>query len=345
MTSEELLDRCRAHMAEAEARQGVTERHLRLGGRPVLLRAVGEVADALRAPLVHLEVDAPDGPPALTIHAWASEGAAPLIDLDRSAYVDADKLRFADMGEDACTMAWPDEGLVQGFQRGTAEGGGDEAFWWVPDVATTPLFELAMPFRPIAHWWSESIGLQMVHAAGVGTTEHGGVLLGGVSGSGKSTTALWALTSPTLRFLGDDYVLVDPDGLEAFSLYSTAKIHEPDQPKVPHIRAEVVGRQEEDKLVAFLDGPYGDRLIERLPITAILLPRVGGGGPEITPVSAALALRRLAPSTVLQFHGADPARVLAAVGRLCRAVPCFDFPLGDDPAATPASIEAFLASR
>lgn len=345
MTTEELLELCRGHMADAVARQGVTERHLRLGGRPVLLRAVGAVADVLRAPLVHLEVDAPDVPPALTIHAWASEGAAPLIDLDRTTAPWTEQLRFADLGDTACSMAWPDEGLVEGFQKGSAEGGGDEAFWWVPDVATTPLFELAMPFRPIAHWWSESIGLQMVHAACVGTPEAGGVLLGGVSGSGKSTTALWALTSPVLRFLGDDYVLVDPDAPEAFSLYSTAKIHEPDQPKVPHVHAEVVGRQEEDKLVAFLDGPYGDRLIERLPITAVLLPRVGGGGPAIEPLSPAVALRRLAPSTVLQFRGADPARVLSAVGRLVRSVPCFDFALGTDPAATPAAIEAFLASR
>jgi hypothetical protein len=345
MTTEELLDRCRAGMAEAEAEQGVSERWFRWGGRPILLRAVGGVADALRAPLRHVEVDDPGQPPALTIHAWASEGADPLIDLDRTGLPWTDQLRFADLGNEACTMAWPDEGLVEGYHVGTAPGGGDEAFWWVPDVATTPLFELAMPFRPIAHWWSETVGLQMVHAAAVGTPEHGGVLLGGVSGSGKSTTALWTLTSDVLRFLGDDYVLVDPDAPEAFSLYSTAKIHEPDQPRVPHIRAEVVGRQQEDKLVAFLDEPFADQLVERLPIVAILLPRVGGGGPAIEPVSAAMALRRLAPSTVLQFRGNDPARSLAAVRRLVEAAPCFDFALGDDPAATPGAIEAFLASR
>jgi hypothetical protein len=241
-------------------------------------------------------------------------------------------------------MAWPDEGLVEGFERGD---GGDAAWWWVPRVERVPLAELAMPFRPIIHWWSESIGLQMVHAAAVGTLEHGGVLLGGASGSGKSTTALWALRSPDLRFLGDDYVLVDPDAAgspEAYSLYTTAKIHEPDQHRVPHISAEVVGRQPADKLIAFLHGPHGDRIVERLPLRALLLPRVTPEGPSITPVTAATALRRLGPSTVLQFPGADPGRVLATLARLVQRLPAFDFALGPDPAATPAAIEELLAT-
>ena len=341
---EGLLERCREAMARAEAEAGavVTERHLRIGGRPVLLRAVGEVAGALRSPRAHLEVEPDGAAPALTIHAWAAPGADPLLDVDRSGLPAADQLRFAELGADACLMVWPVEGLVQGFHRGTAPGGGDEAFWWVPGIEHLPLFELAMPFRPIAHWWSESIGLLMVHAAAVGTREHGAALLGGVSGSGKSTTSLWALTSERLVFLGDDYVLVDPEAPEVFSLYTTAKIHEPDQARVPHIRAEVIGRQEEDKLVTFLHDDFGDRIVDRLPITALLLPRVGGDGPRFTPVGAGEALRRLAPITVLQFQGSEPGRSLSAVRRLVQAAPAFDFALGDDPAATPAAIEGFL---
>jgi len=291
-----------------------------------------------------LEVEDPGTAPSLTIHAWAGPGAESLLDLDRRGLPTTDQLRFAELGDESCLMVWPVEGLVQGFRRGTGPGGGDEAFWWVPGLDDVPIFELAMPFRPIAHWWSESIGLQMVHAAAVGTPEHGAVLLGGVSGSGKSTTSLWALTSEALSFLGDDYVLVDPEAPEVFSLYTTAKIHEADRGRVPHIRAEVVGRQEEDKLVAFLHEPYGDRIVERLPITALLLPRVGGEGPKFTAVGAGEALRRLAPSTVLQFQGGEPGRALAAIHRLVLAVPAFDLALGEDPAATPTAIEAFLAS-
>jgi hypothetical protein len=185
----------------------------------------------------------------------------------------------------------------------------------------------------------------MIHAAAVGTPEHGAVLLGGKSGSGKSTTALFALRSKRLQLLGDDYVLVDPDAPgapEVFSLYTTAKIHEPDRGRVPHVHAEVVGRQEGDKLVAHLLEDWGDHLVERLPLRAILLPRVVPEGPTLTPTTAGDSVRRLAPSTVMQFPGADPQRVLAAVVRVVRRVPSFDFALGPDPAATTPAIEAFL---
>jgi hypothetical protein len=50
----------------------------------------------------------------------------------------------------------------------------------------------------------------------------------------------------------------------------------------------------------------------------------------------------LAPSTILQFPGADHQRVLAAVVRIVRRLPCFDFALGPDPAATIPAIEAHL---
>ena len=349
MQTDELLARCRTAFEMAARRAPVTDRRLRIGGRPVLLRAVGAVADRLAPPMTHLEDPGGTGPPELVIHAWASDGAEALLGADPGAGpLAAEEARYADLRHERCAMAWPDEGLVEGFVRQPdGPGSPDEAWWWVPEIAKVPLAELAMPFRPIIHWWSESIGLQMVHAACVGTPEQGGVLLGGVSGSGKSTTALWALTSPDLVFLGDDYVLVDPDrsgSPEAYSLYTTAKIHEPDQHRVPHITAEVVGRQQRDKLIAFLQEPFGDRIVEHLPVRAILLPRVGGGGPAIAPIGAAAALRRLGPSTVLQFPGADPGRVLAVLARLVRSTPAFDFALGPDPAATPAAIEGFLAS-
>jgi hypothetical protein len=346
MQTEELLERARAGFATAAATGETTDRRLRVAGRPVLLRAVGPVAERLRSPMVHLEARDDERPPELTIHAWASAGADRMLDLaggDGDAEVGDDGLvRYADLSPDRCVMAWPGEQMVEGFVRG--EGAG-EAWWWVPDVARTPLGELSMPFRPILHWWTEGLGLQMVHAAAVGTPENGAVLLAGVSGSGKSTTSLFALRSSVLRFLGDDYVLVDPDALEVFSLYTTAKIHEPDQPRVPHVRGEVVGRQEGDKLIAFLAEPYGDRFVERLPITAILCPQVTDDGPRIEPIRAAEAFRRLAPSTILQFPGAEPRAVLRALGRLTQAVPAFHFALGPDPAATTPAIEAFLALR
>jgi hypothetical protein len=346
MQTEELLDRARAGFTAAAAATPATERRLRVGGRPVLLEAIGEVADVLRSPMVHLEAPDDDRPPDLTIHAWADTGAERALDLAVWAGGEDpgsdERVRYADLGQDRCAMAWPTERMLEGFERGE---GHSEAWWWVPDVKRTPLAELAMPFRPILHWWTAALGLQMVHAAAVGTPEHGAVLLAGRSGSGKSTTSLFALRSDVLRFLGDDYVLVDPDGPEVFSLYTTAKIHEPDQDRVPHVRGEVVGRQEGDKLIAFLAEPYGDHLVERLPLRAILCPQVTAEGPHLEPIGAGEALRRLAPSTILQFPGAEPGALLSSLRRLTETVPAFHFALGPDPAATTSAIEAFLSSR
>lgn len=344
MATDALIERCREGYAAAAAQAPVTERTYRIGGRLVAVRAVGAVADRLRRPLGHLETSAA-GTPDLTIHAWASDGAAALLDFGEAEPDGVERVRYADLDERRSAMAWPSERLLEAFERGAPHGA---AWWWVPDVDSVPLSELAMPFRPIIHWWSESIGLQMVHAAAVGTRDRGAVLLGGPSGSGKSTTALWALRSTRLDILGDDYVLVDPeaaDAPEVFSLYTTAKIHEPDRHRVPHIHAEVVGRQEGDKLVAHLLEPYRDRIVERLPLRAILLPRVTPNGPTLTPTTAAAAVRRLAPSTVLQFPGVDHQRVLAAVVRIVGRVPCYDFALGPDPAATTPAIEQLLDAQ
>ncbi len=338
--SSSLLDETRRRFADAAERVDVVERWLQLGGRPVLVRAAGrELSDRLLPPLDHLATPPPGTPPALTVSCWdaVSTGTEPL-GLPTAGH---DRPRYVDLHTDRCLMAWPAERLLMAYQRSPTSA---EAWWWVADTKVVPMFELAMPFRPILHWWSEAVGLLMVHAGAVGTPDGGAVLLGGVSGSGKSTTALWSLRSPHLRFLGDDYVLVAPSGsAEVFSIYTTAKVHEPDQHRVPHVRTEVVGQPEEDKLVAFLARQYPDRVIERLPLRAVLLPRVTSEGPSTVPIGASQALRRLGPSTVLQFPAPDPQRLLGGLARLVRSVPCFDFPLGPEPAATPEVIEGLLA--
>jgi hypothetical protein len=340
--AEDLLGQGRLDFAAQAAGGDITESWLRIGDRPVRIRVVGRgLARRLLAPVGHLATATPAGAAALTISCWSSTGEPGLAPLLPAPGEIPAQVRYADLSDDRCLMAWPSERLVEGFED---RDGAAEAWWWVPDVEAVPTAELAMPFRPILHWWSEERGLLMVHAAAVGTVDGGAVLLGGVSGSGKSTTALWSLRSPRLRFLGDDYVLVDPTPpATVFSLYTTAKIHEPDQGRVPHVRAEVVGRQEADKLVTFLGRRYPDRIVERMPLRAILLPRRTADGPLLTAVDSGEALRRLGPSTVLQFPGPRPQRSLAALGRLTRDLPCFDLALGPDPAATPAVIEGYLA--
>ena len=57
-------------------------------------------------------------------------------------------------------------------------------------------------------------------------TDHGGVIITGGGGAGKSTAALLCLEAG-LRYLGDDYVVVALDPVAtAYSLYCTAKIND-----------------------------------------------------------------------------------------------------------------------
>ena len=66
------------------------------------------------------------------------------------------------------------------------------ALYWVRRASDLPFWEIASPFRILFHWWAQSWGGQVAHAAAVGVNGRG-VLLAGKSGSGKSTAALACL--------------------------------------------------------------------------------------------------------------------------------------------------------
>src|SRR5581483_7842647 len=97
------------------------------------------------------------------------------------------------------------------------------AIHWVPDAPSIPFYEQSAPFLQILHWWARENLHQMVHAAAVGTAT-GGVLIGGKSGSGKSTTTLACLKAG-LRSTGDDYTLLRASHPPLVrNLYSTGKL-------------------------------------------------------------------------------------------------------------------------
>ena len=77
-----------------------------------------------------------------------------------------------------------------------------------------------------------------------------------------------------------------------------------------------------------------------MPLTAIVLPSVGTGEPELTRVSGAEALRALAPSTIFQLP--PTAIPLAPLGGLVRSVPSYRLRLGADPGAAAALVRELL---
>jgi hypothetical protein len=120
-----------------------------------------------------------------------------------------------------------------------------------------------------------------------------------------------------LRFVADDYLLLNvAKRSEAVSLYNTASIAGPDG---------------EDKTVLDLAALMPGSLCESLPVRAVVVPRIRGGQAQVGRVSAAVALRAWAPSTV--FHMPfDDGTVVGLLADVVRSVPCFTLDVGDDEA-------------
>jgi hypothetical protein len=192
-----------------------------------------------------------------------------------------------------------------------------------------------------------SAGLFLAHAAAVGH-QSGGVLLGGGSGSGKSTTAALCLQA-SLGYLGDDFVLLSADGAPAaHGLYRSAKVSASTLPWLPDVPADLVnGDRLHLEKALLLVRPAGaghpGSLPARVPLRAILLPRVTGRrDTELVPVPPMTALRRILPDTLFTSLG-SPQVTADGLRRLVRRLPCYALLLGRDLEQIPAAIRGLLA--
>ncbi len=212
-----------------------------------------------------------------------------------------------------------------------------------------PGWELAAPLRTVLHWWSESQGAQLVHAAGVGSAGRGALLVG-AGGSGKSTTALSCLAAG-LDVAGDDYLWLEGEAPAiAHALYASAKVESARLADWfpawhPHPGGGDPGDKPGDKRVLSLAALAGVQLTARLPVTSILLPRVSHAPqPRLEAVSPAAALLALAPSSLFQLPGGRPAH-LRPLTQLVRSVPAHRLHLSLDPLANAEAIRGHLATQ
>ena len=219
------------------------------------------------------------------------------------------------------------------------------AVWWVPKRDQIPPYEHSAPFRSILHWWMREQGLQTVHAGAVGNHTVG-VLLVGRAGSGKSTTALAAVESG-LRYLGDDYVLVQDQPVpKAWGLYRTGKLTRADVRAFPHLAESVSELMAADgeKTILFLNRDLLPRPGDELVIGAILVPtQTKGSRTRLAAISASRCLSAMAPSTMLQLRGAGR-RDFENLARLVRQVPCFRLELGSDKREVQKAVLDLLAT-
>lgn len=196
----------------------------------------------------------------------------------------------------------------------------------VPAVDRVPWWEHATPLRLPLFWAVGSRDRHLVHAGAVGD-DRGCVLLVGVSGSGKTTVALAAVTHG-IGFLADDFVLLDVRGRPtANSIYNRLSIRE--------------SGPAAQKTVLDVSSLAPGALRDSLPVRAVVVPRIRGGRARLRSISGGEALRVWAPATALQMP-LDGGAVVASLARVVREVPCFALDVGDEPAGIAGAVAQVL---
>lgn len=318
---------------------GPVERSYIIGGYRIRLSFSGGALLSLTKALEHLAID-DQSTPDLTICLWDSESTGQRM-IQRPWQEDDFLARGVIQGYNT-------DRIYTAFQHGSAavsvlDKERNLAIFWAPD-SNLPYWEHGSPIRTILHWWLLGRGLQLVHAAAVGNST-GGVLIGGKGGSGKSTTALACLES-NLSYVGDDYTLLGLEpGPTVHSLYNSAKLNSDHLQRFPAWLPKIANpeRLADEKALLFVNEHYPLKVATQLPARAVLLPRVTGlAETRLKPVSVAMALAALAPSTIFQLPRAGN-EALKFLASFARQLPCFRLELGTDLSAIPPVIEGLLA--
>lgn len=207
------------------------------------------------------------------------------------------------------------------------------------EVETAAILGVGLPYL------YRELGLQPVHSAGVvaGGTP---VLLAGVSGSGKSTTAAW-LARCGFRFLSDDLVLLDTTA-------GTLTIR--GLPRSPRLDAAARKRLEALPAAGGSDpGELEGEPSSAQPPVLLLFPRVeggeggeggdGGDGCVLQPLSRPEALDGLIRCSLLLGEKEATGKHLAGLATLVSRATAFRLRLGGAMEALPEMIRAHLAPR
>ena len=336
------FDRVRdAFERAARAVASVREHSIAIGGRSLTLSFAGEALPGRIWPApAHLR-SAPSQSCDLRIMLWDSVSTG--VALPEPPWGGGDHVARGDVigfnNERIRTAFVRDPDLLSLYD---AEKG--MAIFWTRDAAELPYWESGSPLKAILSWRASDLGWRFVHAAAVGRPD-GGVLIVGKGGTGKSTTAISCLSS-SLRYCGDDYVLVQAEPKpHVHSLYNSGKLEAHHASSLPHIMSAITNRDrlDSEKALVFIQNCFPARLIAGFPLRAILVPNIADvATTRLHVTTPAAALLALAPSTVFQLPGAGR-DAFDFLSRLVKQVPCLKIDLGRDLAQIPAVIDDFLS--
>jgi hypothetical protein len=323
----QFVDQVHDAFVRACSRTGRVEKHFQVAGSRFSLALAGTALEPVLTPaFAHLRT--PPAGEGLTIHAWDahSTGISPPPPVwSRVNYYGNSEVRgFA--GGRICAAFDVALGMLSVYDIERRM-----AFVWLRGSRPVPVAILGTPLRIVLQWWADEHDRVLIHAAAVGTAE-GAVVIAGASGAGKSTTALLALTRGLL-YLGDDFVLVQPEPLpRVHALYCSAKIDADTlAERFPALRATTysVERGPGEKQVLFVHSSRPHQVPTSLPIRAVLLPVITNrASSRLIATGSGDALRALVPG-VLPVPGMRRFAV-GRLARLSRKVPAYRFELGRD---------------
>ena len=188
---------------------------------------------------------------------------------------------------------------------------------WIHSLEDLPAWHQTAPFRNLIHWALAHTSAVLLHA---GTVDN--LLLAGKGGSGKSTTVA-ACALAGMGTCGDDMIAVED--LHAYPVFNSVKLDASQAQRLGFGN----GLQVSEK-AAYRYTDLGMRVPLLAEITAIIIPIVSNADRcSVEPVSAAVALLALGPSTAFLLRGHEQ-QSLEKIKALVRAVPCYELKLSHD---------------
>lgn len=201
---------------------------------------------------------------------------------------------------------------------------------------TVPTWDRCAPLRVALGFLGPVHGVHLLHGAVV-TRGASGLLLVGPGGSGKTSSSLACLREgSSLGFLAEDYTAVEESSLRALPLYRSFKVGCQGLQRMPWLEGYHRLGEQDGKGCFLLPS---ERLSGAVALSGVVWPDLEGP-PTVLPIGKAEALKRLAPSSLMQNPnaGAGDFRALAS---LCRRLPSYRMGLSDHPA--PDLVEQRLA--
>jgi hypothetical protein len=308
------------------------------------------LADALFPAFEHL-VCAPEGTPDFTICVWDSASSGlelpPPPSVMAQDYIQRREHwsynRRGDLPDPVRMVYFPPPNermnLIDFEQR--------VAIYHVPDSCHIPYYERAAPLRIPLDWWAAAVNMQFTHAAAVGTS-NGGALIVGHGGRGKSTAAIASLANPAMFYAADDYLLLNVEAESAplaYNLYNTGKLDADHlQARLPDLLPLVENAEylPQEKAFMFLHRHFPDKIKRELPLKVALLPQVTDrADSRAVPTAPQRLLIALASSTIYQSAVAGSTALQLLTNTLNR-LPCYILELGADLTTIAPTIAAVI---